>query len=80
MLVHAHGHIDRLRTVLVAHKNAVFSRIFHFDIVDSDGAALVLLSDGELTLVNDLSVVSKPEDLWGWFAVDKARQTQRLRG
>lgn len=80
MLVHAHSHIDRLRTVLVADKNAVISRIFCFDIVDSDGAALGLLSDDELILVNDLSVVSKPVDLWGWFASDEARQAQRLRG
>ena len=79
MLVHAHGHIYRLRAVLVAHKNAVIPRIFHVDVIDSDSAALVLLGDDELTLANDLSVVSKPEDLWGWFAFDEARQTQRLR-
>lgn len=80
MLVHAHGHINRLRTILVADKNTVFSRIFCFDIVDSDSAALGLLSDDVLILANNLSVVSKPEDLWGWFTFDEARQAQRLRG
>lgn len=79
MLVHAQSHINRLRAVLVAHKDAVFSRIFHFDIVDSDGAALRLFSDGKLVLVYNLPVVMKPEDLWGWFTFDEACQTQRLR-
>lgn len=80
MLVNAHGHINRFRAKLVAHKDAVFSRIFHADVVDRDGAALGLLCDGELGLVNDLPVVPKPEYLRGWFSVDEACQTQRLNG
>lgn len=79
MLVHAHCHVDSLRAVLVTHKNAVFSRIFRIDAVDSEGATLVLLCDDELILVNDLSVVSKPGDLRTWITVDEARQTQGLR-
>lgn len=79
MLVNAHSHIDCLRAILVAHKNAVFSRIFHVDVVDCDGAAFGLLSYGKLGLVNNLPVVTKPEDLWRWLTIDEACQTQRLR-
>lgn len=79
MPVNAYSHIDRLRPILVAHKDAVFSGIFHGDLVDGDGAAPGLLSDGELVLVSDLPVVPHPEDLWGWFTLDEARQAQRLR-
>lgn len=78
MLVDAHGHIHRFRAVLVAHKDAVLSGICHVDVVDGDGAALGLLSDDELVLVSDLLVVAEPRDLRGRFAVDEARQAQRL--
>lgn len=78
MLVDAHGHIDRFRSVLIAHKDAVFSGICHVDVIDGDGAALGLLSDDKLVLVSDLLVVAQPRDLWGWFAVDEACQAQRL--
>lgn len=74
----AHRHINRFRAMLVAHKDAVSSRIVHGDIVDSDAAALGFLSDGKLALVNNLPVVPKPEDLGSWCAVDEACQTQRL--
>lgn len=79
MLVHAHGHADRFRAVLVAHKDAVLSRIFHVDVVYRDAAALGLLGDGKVILAEYLPVVTKPEDLRCWFAVNKARQTQRLK-
>jgi len=78
VLVDAHGHIHRFRAVLVAHKDAVLSGICHVDVVDGDGAALGLLSDDELVLVSDLLVVAEPRDLRGRFAVDEARQAQRL--
>lgn len=77
-LVNAHGHIHLFRAVLVAHKDAVFSRISHHDVVDCDGAALVLPGDGKLALVEDLLVTLEPDDLWIWRAINKARQTQRL--
>lgn len=79
MLVNAHRHIDLFTAVLVAHHDAVFSRIFRLHVVDGDGADLGLLGDGELGLIKDLLVVPKPRDLWGWFTVDEARQTQRLK-
>lgn len=79
MLVHAHCHINRLTAILVAHKDAVFSRIFRLDIVDSDGAALGLFSDGELGLVKNLFVIVEPEDLWRGFTFDEACQAQGLR-
>lgn len=79
MFVHAHRHINCLRPKLVLHKNAVLPRVFHVDVVDGDGAALALLRDHELILVEDFSVISKPEDLWGWIPIDDACQTQRLR-
>lgn len=78
-LVDTHGHIDGLRAVLVAHKDAVFPRILHGDVVDRYAAALGLLGDDELALVEDLPVVPQPEDLRSWFAVKEAGQTQRLR-
>lgn len=77
-LVDTHGHIDGLRAVLVAHKDAVFPRILHRDVVDSYAAALGLLGDDELALVKELPVVPQPEDLRSWFAVNEAGQTQRL--
>lgn len=78
-LIDAHGHISRFRAMLVAHKDAVSSRIVHGDIVDSDAAALGFLSDGKLALANNLPVVPKPEDLRSWCTIDEACQTQRLR-
>lgn len=65
--------------MLVAHKDAVFSRIFCDDIVDSDAATLWFFTDGELALVNYLPVIPQPEDLWRWVAIDEACQTQRLK-
>lgn len=79
MFINAYSHINCFRTVLVAYEDAVLSRILHADDVDGDGAAFGLLSDGKMILVKDLPVITKPEDLWGWFAIDEARQTQRLR-
>lgn len=78
MPVNAHCHIHSFRSMLVAHIDAVLSRIIHVDVVDSDRAALWLLSDGKMSLVNNLPVITKPEDLWGWIAVDEARQAKRL--
>lgn len=65
--------------MLVAHKDAVFSRIFCDDIVDSDAATLWFLNDGELALVDYLPVIPQPGDLWRWFTIDEACQTQRLK-
>lgn len=79
MHVNAHCHINRFRAILVAHKDAVFSRIFQVDVIDVDSAALGLLSEGKMGLVNNLLVVPKPDDLWGWFTINEARQTQRLK-
>lgn len=79
MPVYAHGHINRFRSVLVAHKNAVLSRIFHVDLVDGDGAALGLLGDGKLGLVQDFAIIPEPEDLWSRFSIDEAREAERLR-
>lgn len=79
LLVDAHGHIGRFRPVVVAHKNAVLSRVFSVDLVDGDGAAFGLLGDGEPSLIEDLPVVTKPEDLRGRVAIDEARQAQRLK-
>lgn len=79
MLVNTHGHVNRFRAVLVAYKDAVLSRIFHVDIVYSDAAALGRLSDYKVILAEYLPIVTKPEDLWGWFAINVARQTQRLK-
>lgn len=79
MLVNTHGHINRFRAILVAHTDAVFSRIFQCDVVDGDGAACGLFSDGKMGLINNLPVVPKPHDLWVWLALDEARQTQSLR-
>lgn len=79
MPVNTDGHINGFRAKLVAHKDAVFSRILHVDVVDSDGAALGFLRDGELVLVNNLPVVPQPEDLRGWITVDEASQAQRLK-
>lgn len=79
MLVNAHSHIDCLGAIMIADKNAVFSRILHVNVVDSDGAACGLLCYGKLVLVNNLSVVTKPEDLWCWLTINEARQTQSLR-
>lgn len=78
--VHAHGHLNGLRAVLVAYKDAVFSRVFHADVVDSYGAALGIFGDGEVVLVDELPVVTKPEALWCRVAFDEACQTQRLMG
>lgn len=77
-LVNAHGHVHLFRAILVAHKDAVFSRISHHDVVDRDGAALVLPGDGKLAVVGDLLVALEPDDLRIRRAIDKARQTQRL--
>lgn len=78
MLVHAHGHVHCLGAELVAHEDAVLSRVFRVDLGDGDGAALVLLCDDELALTDELPVVPQPGDLRGRFAFDEARQTQRL--
>lgn len=80
MLVNADGHVHRFSAKLVAHGDAVFSRVGHGDVVDGDGAAPGLLGDVELGVFSDLLVVPKPGDLRGGFAVDEARQTQRLEG
>lgn len=77
--VHTQGHINSFRAVLVAHKDAVLSRIFHGDLVDSDGGALGLLSDGKLSLIKDFSIIAKPEDLRSRVAINEASQTQWLR-
>lgn len=66
--------------MLVAHEDAVLSRVLHGDVIDGDAAALGLLGDGELPLVEDLPVVPQPEDFRGRLAVDKAGQAQRLDG
>lgn len=66
--------------MFVLHRNAVLSRIFSVDLVDGDGAAFGLFGDGEPSLIEDLPVVTEPEDVWGRVAVDEARQTQRLKG
>lgn len=76
--INAHSHIHLFRAVLVAHENAVFSRIFHLDIVDCDGAALVFPGDGKLALAGNLLVALEPDDLWIRCAINEARQTQRL--
>lgn len=78
MSVYTHGYVNRFRSILVAHKNAVLSRIFHVDLVDCDGAAFGLLGDGKLGLVQDFPIVSEPEDLWSRFSIDEAREAQRL--
>lgn len=75
-LVNAHGHVHLFGAILVAHKDAVFSRISHRDVVDRDGAALVFPGDGELAVVADLLVVLEPEDLRIRRAIDEAGQTQ----
>lgn len=77
-LINAHSHIHLFRAILVAHKDTVFSRIFHCDIVDRDGAALLFPGDGELALVENLLVALEPDDLWIRCAISEARQTQRL--
>lgn len=78
-LIDTHGHINSFGPMLVAHKDAVFSRILCDDIVDSDAATLWFLTDGELALVNYLLVIPQPGDLWRWFTIDEACQTQRLK-
>lgn len=79
-LVDADGHVGRLRAVLVAHKDAVLAGVLHGDVIDGDAAALGLLGDDELALVEDLPVVPQPEDLWGRLAIDEAGQAQGLDG
>lgn len=79
-LVDADGHVGRLRAVLVAHEDAVLAGVLHGDFVDGDAAALGLLGDDELALVEDLPVVPQPEDLRCRLAVDEAGQAQRLDG
>lgn len=66
--------------MLVAHEDAVLAGVLHGDIVDGDAAALRLLGDDELALVEDLPVVPQPEDLRRRLAVDEAGQAQRLGG
>lgn len=66
--------------MLVAHKDAVLAGVLHGDVVDGDAAALGLLGDDKLALVEDLPVVPQPADLRGWLAVDEAGQTQGLDG
>lgn len=79
-LVDTDCHVDCFRAVLVTHEDAVLARVLHGDVVDGDAAALGLLGDGELALVEDLPVVPQPEDFWGRLAVDEAGQAQRLDG
>lgn len=79
MLENAHSNINRFRAKVVAHKDAVFPRICHGDVVDGHGAALGLLCDGELDLVHNLLVVTKPDDLWVRTTVDEACETQSLK-
>lgn len=79
MFVHTDGYFDCLRAELVTYKDAVFSRILHADIVDSDGAAFGLFGDGVVVLVDELPVVTKPEALWCRVPLDEACQAQRLR-
>ena len=79
MLVHAHGHVDRLSAVLVAHKDAVVARVLASHVVYSQSAALILVGDVELAPRDDAFVVPQPEHLWGRVTISEAGQTQRLR-
>lgn len=66
--------------MLVAHEDAELAGVLHGDVIDGDAAALGLLGDDELALVEDLPVVPQPEDFGGRLSVDKTGQAQRLDG
>lgn len=71
--------MDCLRAIFVAHQDAVFPRIPHVDIIDSDRGTIMVFSDDKLALASNLFVISKPENLRGWVTINEACQAQSLR-
>lgn len=79
--VHADGDLHELAAVLVAHVDAVFSRVVGGDLVDQQAGELAAL-EGDLGVLvtGDLLLVLKPGDLGGRLAEHGAGQAERLRG
>ncbi len=77
--IHTDGHEDRLRSVFVAHEDAVVPRVLHGHVVYSESGGFILVFNVILAGGGDFSVVLQPEHFRHRIAVSKTRQTERLQ-